>query len=131
MRRALASLLLGLISFPLIAPVLLADADSDLPACCRRDGKHRCSMGPMGMEDTLTGQAPAPVPAVSPIRPKCPCYPATITASGESSVGFLKSFQAVCPSLVSHPASGTQTEALYRLSFSRCRHKRGPPAFLS
>jgi hypothetical protein len=44
MRRVLASLLLAIISLSLLTPVLLANASSELPACCRRFGKHHCSM---------------------------------------------------------------------------------------
>jgi hypothetical protein len=44
MRRALASLLLATISFPLIAGTLFADLESKVPACCRRNGAHHCSM---------------------------------------------------------------------------------------
>ena len=43
MRRIPASLLLLLISFSLISPLLAAPAEAKLPACCRRDGKHRCA----------------------------------------------------------------------------------------
>ena len=36
-------LLLALFSFSLISPAVLAsDADSKLPACCKRNGKHHC-----------------------------------------------------------------------------------------
>jgi hypothetical protein len=74
MRRTVASLLLGLVSFPLIAPLLLADTDSDLPACCRRDGKHHCSMGlgSVGSAETSMTDRESSGPAVNPIRPKCP-----------------------------------------------------------
>jgi hypothetical protein len=44
MRRALSLLLLAVLSFPLIAPALLARNSADLPKCCRRDGKHHCGM---------------------------------------------------------------------------------------
>jgi hypothetical protein len=50
MRRALASVLSVLLSFPLIAPLILANTDSDLPACCRRNGQHHCSASSMGTE---------------------------------------------------------------------------------
>jgi len=43
MRRFLASALLLLFSFLLTSPVILAldkDADANLPACCRRAGRH-------------------------------------------------------------------------------------------
>src|SRR5437899_8371323 len=47
MRRFLASALLLLFGFLLSTPVILAldkDADSSLPACCRRAGRHGCAM---------------------------------------------------------------------------------------
>jgi len=45
MRRLLASLLLVLISLSLVSPVLASAAQSDVPACCLRNGKHHCEMG--------------------------------------------------------------------------------------
>jgi len=44
LRRISAVLLLILFSFSLLAPALASNADSNLPACCRRAGKHHCSM---------------------------------------------------------------------------------------
>ena len=47
MDRLLALVLVWLLSFPLIAPLVSSPADSaeaNLPACCRRDGKHACAM---------------------------------------------------------------------------------------
>ncbi len=42
-RRIFAILLLTVFSFPLIA-LPFADSDAAVPACCRRAGKHHCSM---------------------------------------------------------------------------------------
>ncbi len=36
-------LLLVAISLSLIAPMLLAAAEKELPACCRREGNHHCA----------------------------------------------------------------------------------------
>jgi hypothetical protein len=44
LRRLWAIFLLALFSFSLIGPTVAADSDSNLPACCRRFGKHHCSM---------------------------------------------------------------------------------------
>ena len=43
MRRAIASILLAFISFPLMGAAMAARFGSS-PACCRRDGKHHCEM---------------------------------------------------------------------------------------
>jgi hypothetical protein len=123
MRRALASLLLAVFSFPLIAPAVFADAESNLPECCRRGGKHHCAMT---MDD-------APVSGVSlkSIRQRCPLYPsAPATFAGEY-VAVLKSSVASCGALVSRPSVQAQTEARYRISFDRSSQKRGPPVVLS
>ena len=75
MRRALASLLLALFSFPLMLPMLRADAASSLPSCCRREGKHKCSME-SGSADTPSG------PALRAMQLKCSNYPAASTVPG-------------------------------------------------
>jgi hypothetical protein len=122
MRRTLASILLTLLSFPLIAP-LLANTDSSLPTCCRRNGKHHCSMMSMG--------SPSPGPAVRTIQPKCPYYPAANTIPGEPAVALLGISPAVFPLLFSRPAGQARAAAGYRISFSRSRQMRGPPPSLS
>jgi len=43
-QRALASLLLFLFAVWPAVGLLAAHRDDRLPACCRRDGKHRCAM---------------------------------------------------------------------------------------
>ena len=123
MRPALASFLLALLSLQLIAPLLLADTDSNLPACCRRNGKHRCSM----MADRQFSSGPA----VTALQPKCPYYPAATTGIFAPNAAVLRRSPAVFALLFSRPAGQARTEAGYRISFSRSRQKRGPPAFLS
>jgi len=41
MRRSLSSLLLALICAGVLLP-FLQGSPTDVPACCRRDGKHHC-----------------------------------------------------------------------------------------
>jgi hypothetical protein len=76
MRRAITSVLLALFSFPLIAPVLLANVASDLPACCRRDGKHHCGMA--DPQESPSGHA------VRATQSKCPLYPKASSVAGDS-----------------------------------------------
>jgi hypothetical protein len=121
MRRALASLLVVLFSFSLILPILRADAASSLPSCCRRAGKHRCSMG-----SESTSQE-----GLSPIQSKCSNYPAAMAIPGDWNVAFLKNSTSIGAFLLSYPCVAARMEAQYRVSFSRSRQKRGPPALLS
>ena len=117
-RRVLASLLLAVFSVLPLAPILLAD-DSNLPACCRRLGAHHCAMGSMDTHDA------------SFIQQRCAQFPlggAALAASGMASV---TPSQVVFAAIVSHPSAHAQTEARYRVSFSRAWQKRGPPTVLS
>src|SRR5580658_4937528 len=124
MHRALASLLLALVSFPLISPLLRADADSSLPSCCRRAGKHHCSTA-SASEETASS------PALKAIQPRCSNYPSMVAVPRGSSVAFLKNSPSIGASLLSYPSVEAWTEAQYRVSFSRSRQKRGPPSPLS
>jgi hypothetical protein len=124
MRRALASFLLSVFSFPLIAPAIFADAESNLPECCRRNGKHHCAM----MMDSV---APATGVSVRTVQPRCPLYPGAPATPAGDYVAVLKSSGSVFAAFVSHPAIQIQVEAGYRVSSSRWAHKRGPPVVFS
>jgi hypothetical protein len=130
MRRAITSLLLALSGFPAIAPLLLPNLISDLPACCRRDGKHRCSLNSMdtGMDIGLNAQSPGP--AASSNLPKCPYYPASLNVLGERSSSPAGNSQAISISLGSQPAIETRIDARGP-AFSRAHHQRGPPTPLA
>jgi hypothetical protein len=66
MRRALASLLLAVHSFPLVEGFLFADSESKLPSCCRRGGRHHCAM-------MAQSEEPAGIAIASPAR--CASWP--------------------------------------------------------
>jgi hypothetical protein len=122
MRRILAIMLLALFSFPLISPALLAsDTDAKLPACCRRNGSHHCSI--------VVGQPRAAGPAIETGR--CASFPVTAAFPGSRTLSSLGISPAIFCGLVSHPASRPPAEALCRISYSRAGQKRGPPTFLS
>jgi hypothetical protein len=124
MRRALASLLLAVFSFPLIAPAVFADAESNLPECCRRGGKHHCAM----MMDSAPSAAGV---SLRSIQPRCPLYPGAPATPAGQFVAVLKNSCAIFGAVVSHRAIRVQTEAGYRVSFDRSSQKRGPPVVLS
>jgi hypothetical protein len=117
-RRVLASLLLAVFSFLPFAPILLAD-DSNLPACCRRLGAHHCALASM---DTHSA---------SLIQQRCAQFPSGSASLAATGIAAVTPSQAVFAAIVTHPAAHAQTEARYRVSFSRAWQKRGPPTVLS
>jgi hypothetical protein len=113
-----------MLSFSLVTPAIV-DADAHLPACCRRTGAHHCSSNAAEERESPSGTA------VKATRHACPYFPATTSVPGDSNNALPKSSEAIFASLLSHPAVQAQTEARYRVSFSRSHQKRGPPALLS
>ena len=126
MRRVPAILLVFLFGFSPIASALFVDDQSNLPACCRRDGKHHCDM----MDRDMAG-APASGVAVDALRIKCPFFPNGGLMVPEGGPALLAASQTAGVSVVSQIADRARTEAGYRISLSRSHHKRGPPTLLS
>lgn len=125
MRRAPAALLLLVFSFPLIAPLFASGPDeSQLPACCRRNGKHHCAMAMAGM-----GLVNVPSGYVV-VSEKCPYSPFTHAPLMLPHVFFRQSAAAINSSAC---LAGIvrEAEAGYRISADRTRPKRGPPATLA
>lgn len=121
MKRLVGALLILLISFPLIGAAF-ADFDSNIPACCRKTGKHACELarhrhggtGPQLAADRC-GQFPGSraVPAAAKLT------------------GVTLATRAYHVLLASQPARQAQTQALSHISYSHAGQKRGPPSFLA
>ena len=126
MRRVPAILLVLLFSFSLIAPALFVDDPSNLPACCRRDGKHHC-----GMMDRDMADAPSSGVAIDALRIKCPFFPNGGVMVPEGGPALLAASQTAGVAVVSQIADRAQAEAGYRVSLNRAHRKRGPPTLLS
>jgi hypothetical protein len=119
-RRLLAISLLLLFGFPLIAPLfaMQADANGNLPACCRRNGAHHCSM-------QLSGESQQT--HFSGIREKCPAYPKAVTSMKRNDLSLQTPTLLLSDALV-HPAGAAQAEARARMALYRSQQQRGPPA---
>jgi hypothetical protein len=121
MRRLAAAILLAWIHFALlfaaVTPAVASDAN--LPACCRKNGTHRCWMT----------QSSASGPGFQAAL--CPMYPRAGAVPGQAKSAGLTASASVFGVIASHPAVQPQTEARYRISFSRAGQKRGPPSFLA
>jgi hypothetical protein len=74
--KGVAALLLAAISFSLLGPALAAASTSQLPACCRRDGKHHCSA--MAAEHAATA-----FPDLR-LQARCPQFPSAKATSPSS-----------------------------------------------
>jgi hypothetical protein len=119
--RVAAMVLQGVLGVLLLAPALSVNTASDLPACCRVSGKHKCALTRMAgtRAETTGGKS---------LRSNCP-YSSVI------SFGTVPHVTKYVPQVARHllglvldlPARQAQTEARQRISFSRTRQKRGPP----
>jgi len=120
MRRLLSILLLAAFGLPVAAPTLALGESpaTHLPACCRRNGAHHCTM-------RLPYAANAPtVSAICPSfpQPSATTPPGTTTAlPSPSQHGFL---------YLSALTTPQRAETQRRISRERSRHKRGPPTIL-
>jgi len=126
MRRALAALLVSVFSFSLIGPALFASADSSVPACCRRDGKHHCSMSGMDQD-----AAPLSGPAMVAYSAKCLYFPKGGALLPHSDAALLTARDAVCTSTTGQATIQLKPDAAYCTVFNRAHQKRGPPSLSS
>src|SRR5689334_14366542 len=90
MHRLGASVLLAAISYLLAAPMLVERGESRLPSCCRRDGKHHCSM------EAQPGLSEAGSLLKSTPKP-CSQYPISFPAASTGAVGFAEEQVAIAP----------------------------------
>ena len=113
-----------LYSVQLLSPLLSAEPESKLPACCRRDGKHGCSMAKKSLPPSTQGK-----PSLASNKVTCPLYP-----TGQSlPVSERAAGTPIYPAAWLPPATkkidvAEQLEARLRISFSRATQKRGPPS---
>ncbi|MGC2163529.1 MAG: hypothetical protein WA634_16590 [Silvibacterium sp.] len=118
MRRLLAISLLMLFTAPFVMPLFgTSTAESTVPACCRRNGKHHCMMNMAWSQDRTfrTVGEKCPYSIAPPAILVLPSFKPSAAAS-------------VFAGITRHPAVVPQTEAQFRVSFDRSRQKRGPPA---
>jgi len=125
MRRTIAVFMLLIFGSFLSAPLLVASSNpsNNLPACCRRTGKHHCMMR-LIEDDSGTTQVSAP-------PEKCPFFPQTWQETQVQKHFIAPDVaESIYAALQSHPACHVQSDAQQRISFDRSRQKRGPPAAL-
>ncbi len=131
LRRLLSILLFGATLLPMIAPMLStgAMAESTLPACCRRDGKHHCMMSAAARASMLGETNDGAVRVGTPPE-QCPYRQHALVAAHLQV--FTPAATATHSAFLLHaPSAAAQAECLRRISFDRSRQKRGPHSLLS
>jgi len=120
MRRVLASALVAAFSIPLIAPALAADPDSQLPACCRRLGKHHCAM-----QDDYSQTSG---PAVRAVAVRCSSFPAMSATPSPANTMWLGGVSSSVEPQFRPAFRRIRALWLYHGSLSPSHQKRGPPS---
>jgi hypothetical protein len=122
LRQFSAILLLTLIALSLLTPAFGANEDAGVPACCRRLGAHRCSMG-----SPVSRQTSAAAPALRNSR-KCPLYTNFTSLPAHAVFGATEPARATFLSVTITDLLGKQAEVARVVSLTRAHSKRGPPA---
>ena len=124
LRKFIAIALLAFFGLPFASTLsaLTPKSEANLPACCRRNGKHHCMMS-MAEREKLAGDKPA----FAAPPDKCPFAPShALIAPNRDQVGLLPG-RAIFAGLISHPAVYSQVLAQWRINRERSNQKRGPP----
>jgi hypothetical protein len=120
-KRALASLLLSVVTLPLL-PAFVETAASNIPACCRRNGKHHCS------KTDNDSQAASSI-ALRATNARCPLYPKASAQPSGSTPIHVSQFVSIQQPVLSAPAA-ERSENLRSTAYDRSSQKRGPPSLL-
>jgi len=120
MRRFIAIVVALNFSWMLILPAFARSANSDVPPCCRKSGKHQCQM------PTAKGSAETSFPAV---QDRCPCVPHPSFARGVEIFSTLVKPAALVAAAATSPL-GTSAHLGCAASHHSANQKRGPPPFL-
>lgn len=124
MRRWTATTLAATLALFVLLPYLslAADADTDVPICCRGKGAHRCAMR------AAMAAEPSPSPEIPALRDLlCRCtVQRALAPAGRFSIypAVAAAAQAIARS---RPALLRQTRVFSRTSLGCSHQKRGPP----
>jgi len=124
LRKLIAITVLLFLALPaaVSAFALTAKSEANLPACCRKGGKHHCAMMAAANEQASDGlhRVSAPVE-------KCPFAPQAAPV-GHAQSWMMARERGALQVQVRLSAVVAQAESARRVSQIRTRQKRGPPA---
>ena len=125
MRHISASVLLILFSYTLITPLLFAEPESQIAACCRRDGKHHCAK----MAQAAHADAADTLRVTN--SKTCPLFPPGASAPVTGDVAVPAPNPVFITAVEAFPAPAEQVEIRRRIAAARAWQKRGPPSLLA
>ncbi|HZQ53706.1 MAG TPA: hypothetical protein VFB14_16010 [Bryobacteraceae bacterium] len=120
MRHLLVYVLLVAIGVIPVASTAPYQAEAQLPPCCRAHGQHKCAL-----KHAMTGSS-----SVAGIGAKCPFSEQAQWGPAGFHFLYWRPANNWIASICNHSTVLAQTEARYRVSFSRSRQKRGPPSLI-
>jgi hypothetical protein len=118
-RRLLAVLLIALFGLLAVSPALASDPESNLPACCRRAGKHHCM--------TVATSGSSSGPAIQS-GGTCPYFPGSLATASNLDAFVVVASQAVSAPPARHAALRLTAQTSGLLSRHPSNQKRGPPS---
>lgn len=124
MRRVWAIWLAVFFGLSPILPGLFVDDQSNLPACCRRNGKHHCVMA---IEEIMLTMAPD-APQLSGVCDKYAHFHIVQGAPGSLGGALPAAIQSAFVFAPVVRSAAVQPLSRLRIAFSRSRQKRGPPS---
>ena len=128
MRRLISISLLLFFLMPIASPLFAANpAEANLPACCRRNGKHHCMMSLAMRSPSSRPFSRKPALRPANLQGKCPYAPFLTQAPAHLIFTHDEPGLTIYASILNHPACHAKTEARFRISFDRSHQKRGPP----
>jgi acetyl esterase/lipase len=122
--RRTATLLILVLALSVLMPYvsLAAEADAELPPCCRGNGEHKCAMR---MAMALARRAQQQGDACQSIACRCPMQKG-LTPAGRLAI-YPAPSSAIGADWVSYAAIQRQAELSRLVSRARSHQKRGPP----
>jgi len=127
MKRILSTFLILTFGLGPLAEAIPANAESRLPACCRRHGPHHCALS-TEMAAKAAQAPPGSAPVLS-APSHCPNFPGLMAASTTPVYAMVAS-AAGLPVLLAQAHSPAASRTAARLSQIRTRAGRAPPSSL-
>jgi len=125
LRRFLAIALLAVFGLPFVSPLLAmtARSEANLPACCRKHGKHHCMMSVVERNQLDGGKAAFTAPLE-----RCPYAPVAILGTQHPATFAHPAWQTIHADFATYAVGDADTRSKLHIACDRTHCKRGPPA---